>query len=61
MTHAKPKAELQRQDQLESDQHLFEMFLNDHIENQVKRMMECEVQNPNIAKPLSFSEFQIPN
>jgi hypothetical protein len=61
MTPSKTKAELQRQDQLESDQHLFEMYLNDHIENQVQRMMECDGQNPKIAKPLSFSEFQIPN
>ena len=55
MIHAKTKAELQRQDQLDSDQHLFEMFLNDHIENQVQRMMDCSVQNLKIAKPLEFS------
>ena len=32
--------ELERLEQLESDQHLFEMFLSDHIDNQFQRMME---------------------
>ena len=56
MINAKTKAELQRQDQLESDQHLFDMFLDDHIENQVQRVMDCTVHNPKIAKPLEISE-----
>lgn len=40
---------------LEFDLYLFEMFLGDHIENQVQRMMDCSVQNSKIAKPPSFS------
>jgi len=30
----------ERQKELEYDQYLFELFRNDHIENQVQRMME---------------------
>ena len=41
MTTPDIRAEIERQDQLESDQHFFEMFMSDHIENQVQRMMEC--------------------
>ncbi len=37
MTTSDLKTEIERLNQLESDQHLFEMFLNDHIENQVQR------------------------
>lgn len=29
-------------EQLEDDLHLFELFVNDHIENQVQRMMEIQ-------------------
>lgn len=46
MTNTDINTELNRQLQLESDQHLFEMFLIDHIDNQVQRMMEGDFRNP---------------
>lgn len=49
MTNTDINTELNRQLQLESDQHLFEMFLSDHIDNQVQRMMEGAGRNPKFA------------
>jgi hypothetical protein len=34
------KTDSQRQEELANDQYLFELFINDLIENQVQRMME---------------------
>ncbi len=49
MTTPETQHEVEKMDQLEFDQHLFEMFIEDYIENQVQRMMECPVRNPQIA------------
>jgi len=40
MTTREIITETERQNQLDSDQPLLEMFLTDHIENQVQRLME---------------------
>ena len=40
------KTEKERPDELEYDQYLFEIFMSDHIENQVERMMECCNEQP---------------
>ena len=52
MTPPEITTESERQDQLELDQHLFEMFMSDQIENHVQRMMECTFQNAKFVKPL---------
>jgi len=36
----------QRQDDLDFDQYLYEVFLNDHIENEILRQMEYPVETP---------------
>ena len=55
MTALEITTEHERSEQLESDQHLFEMFLSDHIDNHVQRMMEGLGLNP---KPvLEIKEF----
>jgi len=40
MKTAEIKTEAERQKELEYDQYLFDIFWNDHIENQVQQMME---------------------
>ena len=49
MTTPETQNEVEKQDQLEFDKHLFELFMEDYIENQVQRMMECPVQHPQIV------------
>jgi hypothetical protein len=56
MTTTVIKSEVERQDDLKYDQYLFEIFRNDHIENQVQRMMEYSDHDQpiNHANPLQI-------
>jgi len=47
----------ERQTELEYDQYLFELFRNDHIENQVQRMMErCNEKSSKRSTCLMINE-----
>ena len=47
----------ERQKELEYDQYLFEIFRNDHIENQVQQMMEhCNEKSSNRSACLMINE-----
>ena len=39
MTTTETTTDIESQKELEFDQHLFEMFMSDHIENQVQRLI----------------------
>ena len=57
MNTTETKANNERQDELEYDQYLFELFRNDHIENQVQRMMErCNEKSSKRSTCLMINE-----